>query len=225
MATFYLNRSAELYHHGVLGMHWGVRRFQPYPKGYKGDGKFVGKVKQLANTEIKNPANPKGITMSQAKAKRAKYLGGEVAAQILIDKYGDRGATRIARSVMNGKDIKKALRAEKVRKTVSNVLTVAATATLSMYVTGPIMQFAGRAIAAKYGDVLVKTALSKALDSAGGSIAQGTAKTLGSKALLTAFLSAVKIATPKAKAGADLLKAMLPQDANVDYYEIAKAYT
>lgn len=33
----------ELYHHGIKGQRWGIRRFQQYPKGYTGDGKFIAK--------------------------------------------------------------------------------------------------------------------------------------------------------------------------------------
>lgn len=39
--------SKELMHYGILGMRWGVRRFQPYPSDYKGDGKEIGQASRV----------------------------------------------------------------------------------------------------------------------------------------------------------------------------------
>lgn len=42
-----------LQHYGILGQKWGIRRFQPYPKGYHGDGKFIDDDKRQQNRKHK----------------------------------------------------------------------------------------------------------------------------------------------------------------------------
>lgn len=73
-----------LAHHGILGMHWGIRRYQPYPSDYSGDGKYMGKrhERKLAKIEKKKARHQAKI---DTKIKNAVEDGNKKALKKLKD--------------------------------------------------------------------------------------------------------------------------------------------
>lgn len=82
----------NLKHYGVPGMKWGVRRYQPYPKGKRNAGKFIDSSKQTGGSSqngskssgIKGALKSKGREISMARAQREiKNLSSKEAKTVL----------------------------------------------------------------------------------------------------------------------------------------------
>lgn len=109
------NYSKELMHHGVQGMHWGIRRYQPYPDGYNGEGKFIGKKSEMRNLkreirELKDYGTDYSYGEEYSKKKSEKY-------QKKIDKAEEKGKPE--------KKIQKLKFKKEVQDTVSKLLAEA----------------------------------------------------------------------------------------------------
>lgn len=74
-----LVRDNFLQHHGILGQKWGIRRYQPYPKGYHGDGKFTGKLtrdQKLSKKNIKNAETANLEKFGKDREHNVLYIAG-----------------------------------------------------------------------------------------------------------------------------------------------------
>ena len=89
-----LNSDVEetIEHHGVKGMKWGVRRYQPYPKGQRNAGKFIDASKNKGGSSqngnkvsgVKGAIRSKGRELSMVAAQREiKNLTSKDAQTVL----------------------------------------------------------------------------------------------------------------------------------------------
>lgn len=105
MYNRWITYSDELYHHGVKGQKWGVRRFQKYPAGYNGEGKYVAKAKKQSD---KGTARGFSKALNTLDKGYAKQVGKGYEAKYAYNAWTEKGQEK---RLAKGKNAPKSMEA------------------------------------------------------------------------------------------------------------------
>jgi hypothetical protein len=164
----------ELYHHGILGQKWGIRRFQPYQPGAKvKGGKEVGKatkVKQrggiVEHFKAKQAAHKKSAAVKKAQATRKANTDFEAAKKKAIESGTAEDLAKFKGKLTNEEYTKAFMRLQNEKKladmVAANQKSAWDTIDSGMKIVERIGKYAGTIATAKENFTRMQDALNKA---------------------------------------------------------------
>lgn len=164
----------ELYHHGILGQKWGIRRFQPYQPGAKvKGGKEVGKatkVKQrgsiVEHFKAKRAASKKAASIKKAQKTRKTNLDFEAAKKKAIESGTAEDLAKFKGKLTNEEYTKAFMRLQNEKKladmVAANQKSVWDTIDSGMKIVERVGKYAGTIATAKENFTRMQDALNKA---------------------------------------------------------------